>query len=111
MSKGLQALERIVESHYDKETEDIQIVKRELERLEELEKAFDSLVKESETLGKMLSKEIEKNRAFEVIKEKDVDVGWLKRAKDLHQYNNGMGINSYKALTQEEYDLFEEVLL
>ena len=52
-----------------------------------------------------------KLKALENIKEKDVDVGWLKRAKDLHAYNNGMGIGSYSALTKEAYDLLKEALM
>ena len=71
MSKGLEALERIGKQKtkdtsfgVDIETncnEDYQIIEKALKRLEELEKAFDSLVKENEKIGKMLSKEIEKN--------------------------------------------------
>ena len=49
-------------------------------------------------------------KALEIIKEKEVDIGWLKRAKDLHEYNSGMGINSYSALNQEEYELLKEIL-
>ena len=55
--------------------------------------------------------QLKKLKAFEIVAEKDVDGGWLRRAKDLHEYNNGMGINSYSALTQEEYELLKEVLL
>jgi len=50
-------------------------------------------------------------KALEIIKEKDPDVGWLKRASNLYHYNMGMGIKSYGVLTQEEYDLLKEVLL
>lgn len=50
-------------------------------------------------------------KAFEIANTKDVDIGWLKRAKDLSQYNSGMGVNSYSALTQEEYRLLKEELL
>lgn len=34
MSKGLEALENIIETFYDKESEDIQIVRKELKALE-----------------------------------------------------------------------------
>ena len=55
---------------------------------------------------------IEKSlKALEIVKEKEVDVGWLKRASDLYHYNMGMGIKSYGALTPQEYDLLKEVLL
>lgn len=49
--------------------------------------------------------------ALEIIKKRKVDVGWFKRTKDSHEYNMEMGINSCQALSQEEYDLLEEVLL
>ena len=44
------------------------IIEKELKRLEELEKAFETLSKEEEKVMKELSKEIEKNRALEIIK-------------------------------------------
>lgn len=43
------------------------IVKRELDSIGELERAFDSLSKENEKIMKELSKEIEKNRVLEII--------------------------------------------
>lgn len=45
------------------------IVEKGLKRLEELEKAFDSLSKEEEKVMKELSKEIEKNRVLKIIKD------------------------------------------
>ena len=78
----------------------------------ELQKAFDSLVKENETLGEMLSKEIEKNRVVDIIKAKLVDFNKLNRAehnwKDdgklspVEYYNEG--IVYYCQLTEEEYN-------
>ena len=73
MSKGLEALQSLfdtmpfafLESNTMKE---LKIIEKELKRLEELEKAFDSLSKDDEKAKKLLSKEIEKNRAFEIIK-------------------------------------------
>ena len=82
MSKGLEALENI--KHYDT-------------RVGLHEKDYELIEKEL--------------KALEIIKERDVDVGWLKRAGNLYHYNMGMGIKSYGALIQEEYDLLKEVLL
>ena len=82
---------------------------KELKALEELRKAFDSLVKENEKIGKMLSKEIEKNRALEIVKNKQVNVAYFVLCLCLNDYNK---YHSKKfQLTQEEYDLLKEVLL
>lgn len=43
------------------------IIKRELDSIGELERAFDSLSKENEKIMKELSKEIEKNRVLKII--------------------------------------------
>ena len=77
MVKGLEALkalERMTSDHdtyeeYDtlKWYEDYKLVKKALERLEELEKAFDALSKDDEKAKKLLSKEIEKNQVLEII--------------------------------------------
>ena len=85
MSKGLEALERIGKRKYkttaanitgfetvsisvkQDNRKDYNIIEKELKRLEELEKAFDSLSKEDEKAKKLLSLEIEKNRALNEI--------------------------------------------
>lgn len=87
-------------------------IENELKRLEELEKAFDTLSKEDEKAKKLLSKEIEKNRAFEIIKNKNVNVDYLKVALSLDSlsYYNSL-VGKERQLTQEEYDLLKEVLL
>ena len=104
MSKGLEAF-RIMVKDNDLElpyANTISTIEKELKRLEELEKAFDSLVKENETLGKMLSKEIEKNRALEIIKELFV-----------FQPNkfNPFRWKELSVAPQEKIDLLKEVLL
>ena len=48
-------------------------------------------------------------KAFNIIKEKRVDVSWLVISDDLKEYNEGLE-RKWK-LTQEEYDLLKEVLL
>ena len=47
-----------------------------------------------------------KLKAFEIIKEKRVDVSYLVISDDLHDYNEGLD-RKWK-LTQEEYDLLKE---
>lgn len=86
---------------FDKAIEDTLInacpnVAKKLKRLEELEKAFDALSKDDEKAKKELSKEIEKNRALEIIKKK---LPPLMRSALLDYCN------------KEEYDLLKEVLL
>ena len=55
---------------YDYFKECLNEIKKKLTRLEELEKAFDALSKDDEKAKKLLSKEIEKNMAFEIIKDR-----------------------------------------
>ena len=113
MSKGLEALvslELNACQTSDQKEWAYNIIEKELKRLEELEKAFDSLVKESETLGKMLSKEIEKNRALEIIKNKGVDILALQHYKNASQYNFSLR-GMFAQLTEEEFNLLKEVLL
>ena len=85
MSKGLEALERIIESFYDKESEDIKCVKKELKALE--------IIK------------TKKVATFLLI--------WLmnKHTKKtaLELYNRSC--DEDRQLTEEEYDLLKEELL
>ena len=94
---------------------DIDIIETALKRLEELEKAFDSLIKDDEKAKKLLSLEIEKNRAFEIIEEKRVRMSCLMRAlEEKWSYeklveNHKMYCISLNMLTKEEYELLKEV--
>lgn len=96
MSKGLEALKEIA----------IQSVEALIGKQEPLRTQKINELLETKQF-KCIEKEL---KALEIIKEKDTDIGWLKNAEDLCQYNNGMGVNSYSALTQEEYDLLKEEL-
>ena len=88
-----------------------------LDRLEELEKAFDTLSKDDEKAKKLLSLEIEKNRKLQIIKEKfDIEVFEMKGLDEKVEYiidirpkpnkHSNMPGNS---LTKEEYDLLKEL--
>ena len=89
---------------------------KELKRLEELEKAFDALSKDDEKAKKELSKEIEKNRALEIIRDKKVDVPYIienSEEKNVIWYNaRFMGVlcEGWRMLSQEEFDLLKEEL-
>ena len=130
MSKGLEALKRIRNSAhrlYFEDTDslflgeylkkDLDIIEKELKRLEELEKAFDALSKDDEKAKKLLSLEIEKNRALEIIKEKKVDVPYIienPEEKNVIWYNaRFMGVlcEGWRMLSQKEWDLLRKVLL
>ena len=126
MSKELKALIRIedllnmlyeTDAINDDHTHDINIIGKKLKRLEELEKAFDALSKDDEKAKKLLSLEIEKNRAFEIIKEKKVDVPYIienPEEKNVIWYNaRFMGVlcEGWRMLKQEEWDLLRKVLL
>ena len=87
MSKELEALIRIedlLSSLYetdvinDDHLHDTNIIGEALKRLEELEKAFVALSKDDEKAKKLLSIEIEKNRAFETLEALDIIVKKLK---------------------------------
>jgi len=76
-----------------------EFIEKELKEKEELEKAFDTLSKDKEKVMKELSKEIEKNRALEIIKNK---INW------------NITLNHFVKIgyiSIEEYDLLKEVLL
>ena len=84
----------------------------ELKRLEELEKAFDALSKDDEKAKKLLSLEIEKNRAFEIIKDKQVNCYDIINSVDYKHYLVLMkNYDKSWLLTQEEYDFLKEELL
>ena len=126
MNKELEALIRIedllnrlyeTDVINDDHTHDTNIIGKALKRHEELKKAFVSLSKDDEKAKKLLSLEIEKNRAFEIIKEKKVDVPYIienPEEKDVIWYNaRFMGVlcEGWRMLSQEEWDLVRKVLL
>lgn len=91
MNKGLQALKKI---------------EKEMSRLCGYDIAYDGKVFDLFSIvGKGL-------QAFEIIKEKQVNVSALLELDNLEQYNGYCAIvGGCKYLTQEEYDLLKEVLL
>jgi len=122
MSKELKALIRIedllnrlyeTDVINDDHTHETNIIGKALKRLEELEKAFDALSKDDEKAKKQLSKEIEKNRALEIMIEKDITPSWFIRNlkqgmtyEDYHSSNSGQ-----YDMTREQFDTLAEVLL
>lgn len=117
MSKGLEALKVLVMSSTtifntkEQIDESVKIIEKELKRLEELEKAFDSLAKDDEKAKKLLSLEIEKNRALEIVKEKPQATLWLFQHCDKEMEYEDM-ISLFKEdITKEQFDLLKEVLL
>ena len=93
-------------------------IEQDLDRLEKLEKAFDTLSKDDEKAKKLLSLEIEKNRKLQIIEEKfDIEVfetksldGKVKYIIDIISKPNKYSNISENSLTKEEYDLFKEKL-
>lgn len=91
---------------YEKEVAIIETALKDYERRLALAKEY----KDINNVGKRL-------KAFEIIKEKDVDVVFVKRYKTVEEYNNAMdyisknGGDFEEHLTQEEFDLLKEVLL
>ena len=108
MTKGLIAI-RDIRSHYYKyhsKRECLEDIEKELKRLEELEKAFKALSKDDEKAKKLLSKEIEKNRALEII---------LKEFRFTFddEEQSVMIDNCYTVIfhNKKKYELLKEVLL
>ena len=135
MIKGLEALERLkntllAEGYWQDVLQDVAIIEKELKRLYELdngpyatvhinrynelcdkEDAFNALSKDDEKTKKLLSLEIEKNRAFEIIKKKQVSVGTLLVLDDLQLYNDYCDmVGGSKHLTKNEFNLIKECL-
>lgn len=121
MNKGLKALIRIedllnrlyeTDVINDDHTHDTNIIGKALKRLEELEKAFDALSKDDEKTKKLLSKEIEKNRAFEIIKEMFLNgtnvtkvLLSIYQSKDFEEFQQ-----THLFANKDKYDLLKEVL-
>lgn len=93
-------------------------IEQDLDRLEKLEKAFDTPSKDDEKTKKLLSLEIEKNRKLQIIKEKfDIEVfktksldGKVNYIIDIRPKPNKYYNMSENSLTKEEYDLLKEWL-
>lgn len=122
MTKSLEALEKIKQAEYfvdfeqdakikdDYKTE-LAIIEKELKRLEELEKAFVVLSKDDEKAKKLLSKEIEKNRAFEIIKNRIIDMHDFLIYDTYSSFNQIRTLRGLTPISKEEYKLLKEVLL
>lgn len=117
MTKELEALKQIerdleVENIFDDRIEEIKIIETALKRLEELEQKHNKLLYNYQELVHCgLESEQKKVKAFEIIKEKRVDVNWLlacfTHTKELESYNQ----DRRHKITKEEYDFLKEVLL
>lgn len=115
MSKELEALKDIREiftCHDFDFIEKCDIIEKALKRLEKLEKAFIVLSKDDEKAKKLLSKEIEKNRAFEIVREMffngtDVTKVLLSiyQSKDFEEFQQ-----THLFANKDKYDLLKEVL-
>lgn len=86
MSKGLEALESIIETFYDKESEDIQIVRKELKALEIIKHFI-----KSKSLG-LTFIFLDDDKKILIVDGYDFECFYI-------------------CNTQEEYDLLKEVLL
>lgn len=116
MNKGLEAWEiannNAYENGYEISGDLCYIIETELKRLEELEKAFDSLSKENEKVMKELSKEIEKNRALEIIKKNELLSVYQDNGRYFVIFTGKYGFehNTAVEIPKEEYDLLKAEL-
>lgn len=128
MTKGLKALEDLMSNYYEmcedtgnnddqyqrcNLTSERAVIEKELERLENYD-ALDLSPEELQFVSIVLRDPHSVTRrvkAFETIKEKNVDIQTLKRTNSVIEYNScvakGLG---EKELTQEEYDFLKEML-
>lgn len=93
--KGLDALENIIKTFYDKESEDIQIVRKELKALEIIRN---------------------KNVFVWGFIHRQEEIGDFKPTYEYYKthygyFHSGYDCNKHFLLTQEEYDLLKEVLM
>lgn len=115
---------------YHRETPELDIIEKELKDYQEIKEIakhfnwddFTSEVFSVETDKKYrdlfnsaivdIQKDYRKARAFEIIKEKKVNVSALLELDNLQQYNDYCDmVGGCKRLAQEEYDLLKEILL
>lgn len=89
------------------------IIETALKRIPELEKAFHTLSKEDEKAKKLLSKEIERNRALEIIKREPVEtiaeVLSFDTFEKLQNHCRRMETVSF-IKNEEEFDFLKEIL-
>ena len=111
MSRDLDALNRIIETFYDKETEDILLVKSALERKDKLEKLYKT---ELQNTSHYNNRCVKLERAISIIKTKRVDIAHLQDSKDCAEYNEVVKklatLWRVLPLTEEEYEFLKEVL-
>ena len=84
--------------------EECAIIDKALKRLEEKEHNCKVFLKQMSGLASRLAK---KEKVLEIIKEKVWDIGAVRIAKTLEDYN--LKENGFVRLTQEEFDLLKEV--
>ena len=84
----------------------INIIEKDLERLEQLE---DNIKIHKETI-KMQHSQIEKlEKVIAILKSKGVQEDFLKHTKNVNDYNKAIKhLNYFDELTQEEYELLKE---
>lgn len=85
----------------------------ELDIIETALKEYEGAKKHIKALNKERIENLLKLKAFDIIKEKQVDVYILLKTKSLDEYNEWyVGIqDDFMPLTQDEYELLREVLL
>ena len=123
--KALNDLIDYLESeHLDLSKEDIVVERKEiiedaLEDYEEIKFLYEDLMEQYELVMDLIEQyelkmenKSKKEEAFEIIKEKDVHIFWLKESETLEEYNKELLKRKMvdRLLTQEEYDLLKEVL-
>ena len=125
MSKGLDAFkiikDSLVEIDYENEEdvkldtyiheEELDIIEKELKRLEEYDKTeYSALIERYKELLKEKKANEKKLKALEVIKNKIVLIDVFVESINADDYNEFLAKSKDRHLTQEEHDLLKEVL-
>ena len=100
----LQAFENIIETFWDRDTEDIKTVRNAFKETEKLRQINCELLEQKNSLREERDRY---EKAVEIIKNKKVDVGLL-LANSLDTYNQLIFVRE-KQLTQEEFDFLKGV--
>ena len=109
-STPLQALENIIESFFDKDSEDIKTVRKALKENGKLKECYKNELKNTAYYNNLALKY---KRALKILKEKDVDIEFeITKTIDYADYWEKWKdyADDFDLLTQEEYELLKEIL-
>lgn len=94
-------------SYENEMLENYNIIKQDLDKLEELEKDFEVLKEDN---MKWFATAFKFKKVIEILTDININIIELKHSKNVEEYNNYADMWGYNILTQEKYELLKEVL-